>query len=54
MKTRDDRTAFAQNPRLNLPALLRWLLMVCVLAGPGYVYAYPGCTHSNGQTSAVR
>ncbi|EHE7040886.1 fimbrial protein, partial [Salmonella enterica subsp. enterica serovar Newport] len=54
MKTRDDRTAFAQNPRLNLPALLRWLLMVSVLAGPGYVYAYPGCTHSNGQTSAVR
>ncbi|EJJ4074062.1 fimbrial protein [Salmonella enterica] len=54
MKTRDDRTAFAQNPRLNLPVLLRWLLMVFVLAGPGCAYAFPGCTHSNGQTSAIR
>ncbi|EKB5404484.1 fimbrial protein [Salmonella enterica] len=54
MKKRDDRTAFAQSCRLNLPALLRWLLMVFVLAGPGYAYAFPGCTHSNGQTTAVR
>ncbi|EKC2615857.1 hypothetical protein OOO38_004332 [Salmonella enterica] len=51
MKTRDDRTAFAQSCRLNLPALLRWLLMVFVLAGPGYAYAAPGiqCT-SNGSS----
>ncbi|EOG2872657.1 fimbrial protein [Salmonella enterica] len=54
MKTRDDRTAFALSCRLNLPALLRWLLMMFVLAGPGYAYASPGCTQSNGQTSAVR
>lgn len=48
MKTRDDRTAFAQNPRLNLPVLLRWLLMVFVLAGPGYAYAIVECTDWNG------
>ncbi|EEJ6656594.1 hypothetical protein [Salmonella enterica] len=33
MKTRDDRPSFALSCRLNLPALLRWLLMVFVLAG---------------------
>ncbi|EKP2167355.1 hypothetical protein OFY53_000860 [Salmonella enterica] len=42
MKTRDDRTAFALSCRLNLPALLRWLLMVCVLAEPGYALATRG------------
>ncbi|EBX7333446.1 hypothetical protein DS513_18175 [Salmonella enterica subsp. enterica serovar Sandiego] len=49
MKTRDDRPSFALSCRLNLPALLRWLLMVFVLAGPGYAYAAPviQCT-SNG------
>ncbi|ENJ0752630.1 hypothetical protein AB0049_003814, partial [Salmonella enterica] len=52
MKTRDDRTAFAQNPRLDLPALLRWLLMVSVLAGPGYAYAVDStyCTSTSGST----
>ncbi|EBW5122660.1 fimbrial protein [Salmonella enterica] len=54
MKTRDDRTAFALSCRLNLPALLRWLLMVCVLAGPGYALATRGpggvgmCTRQGG------
>ncbi|EJF5839791.1 hypothetical protein M8W81_004674 [Salmonella enterica] len=51
MKTRDDRTAFAQSCRLNLPALLRWLLMVSVLAGPGYAYAADSdtmCTTTGG------
>ncbi|EOF5505867.1 fimbrial protein [Salmonella enterica] len=51
MKTRDDRTAFAQNPRLNLPVLLRWLLVVSVLAGPGYAYAADSdtmCTTTGG------
>ncbi|EBY9433388.1 fimbrial protein [Salmonella enterica subsp. enterica] len=54
MKPRDDRPSFALSCRLNLPALLRWLLMVFVLAGTGYAYASPGCTQTNGQTSAVR
>lgn len=39
VKPRDDRPSFVQSCRLNLPALLRWLLMVSVLAGPGYAYA---------------
>ncbi|EHR2383250.1 hypothetical protein JY071_002768 [Salmonella enterica subsp. enterica serovar Newport] len=54
MKTRDDRPSFAQNPRLNLPALLRWLLVVFVLAGTGYAYAAPviQCT-SKGSTGKV-
>ncbi|EEU4853443.1 hypothetical protein MX582_004646 [Salmonella enterica] len=51
MKPRDDRPSSAQNPRLNLPALLRWLLMVSVLAGPGYAYAADSdtmCTTTGG------
>ncbi|EIM1057528.1 fimbrial protein [Salmonella enterica] len=55
MKTRDDRTAFAQNPRLNLPVLLRWLLMVFVLAGPGHAYAADTkCTGLNGSMGTIK
>ncbi|EAB8480026.1 hypothetical protein AU894_28445, partial [Salmonella enterica subsp. enterica] len=52
MKTRDDRTAFALSCRLNLPALLRWLLMVFVLAGPGHAYAADStfCTSTSDST----
>ncbi|EFR6820598.1 fimbrial protein [Salmonella enterica] len=39
--------------RLNLPALLRWLLMVFVLAGPGYAYAIVKCTDWNGNDTPV-
>ncbi len=58
MKTRDDRPSFVQSCRLNLPALLRWLLMVSVLAGPGYAYAVnPSpivkCTGWDGNTGTV-
>ncbi|WP_179127336.1 hypothetical protein [Salmonella enterica] len=35
MKTRDDWPSFVLSCRLNLPVLLRWLLMMSVLAGPG-------------------
>ncbi|EAU0764726.1 hypothetical protein AV549_04790 [Salmonella enterica] len=51
MKTRDDRPSSALSRRLNLPALLWWLLMVCVLAGPGHAYAadsYTMCTTTSG------
>ncbi|EJN3055247.1 hypothetical protein NPV75_000001, partial [Salmonella enterica] len=49
MKTRDDRPSSALSRRLNLPALLRWLLVVFVLTGPGYVYAVDMmCTGLNG------
>ncbi|EEL5598858.1 fimbrial protein [Salmonella enterica] len=55
MKTRDDRPSFALSCRLNLPALLRWLLMMFVLAGPGYVYADVnyGCTILGGGNSVT-
>ncbi|EBR5103241.1 fimbrial protein [Salmonella enterica] len=56
MKTRDDRPSFALSCRLNLPALLRWLLMMFVLAGPGYVYAADvnyGCTIPGGGNSVT-
>ncbi|EDW4550859.1 fimbrial protein [Salmonella enterica subsp. salamae] len=55
MKTRDDRPSFALSCRLNLPALLRWLLMMFVLAGPGYVYAdiNYGCTIPGGGNSVT-
>lgn len=55
MKTRDDRPSFALSCRLNLPALLRWLLMMFVLAGPGYVYADVnyGCTIPDGGNSVT-
>ncbi|EAA3226436.1 hypothetical protein DN241_23745 [Salmonella enterica subsp. enterica] len=53
MKTRDDRPSFALSCRLNLPALLRWLLMVFVLAGPAYAYATLKCTDWNGNQAIV-
>ncbi|EJE3510246.1 fimbrial protein [Salmonella enterica] len=58
MKTRDDRPSFALSRRLNLPALLRWLLMMSVLAGPGYVYAVDTteikCTGLNGSKGTIK
>lgn len=55
MKSRDDRSLFALSRRLNLPALLRWLLMVSVLAGPGYAYAADTkCTNLNGSTGTIK
>lgn len=59
MKPRDDRPSFVQSGRLNLPALLRWLLMVCVLAAPGYAVAKRNpqgegmCTHQGGSQAPV-
>ncbi|HBM0103130.1 TPA: fimbrial protein [Salmonella enterica subsp. enterica serovar Wedding] len=58
MKTRDDRPSSALSCRLNLPALLRWLLMVFVLAAPGYALATRTpqgvgiCTHKGGNSQA--
>ncbi|HIB1520089.1 TPA: fimbrial protein [Salmonella enterica subsp. enterica serovar Muenchen] len=55
MKTRDDRPSSALSRRLNLPALLRWLLVVFVLTGPGYVYAVDmKCTGLNGSTGTIK
>ncbi|HBM0103077.1 TPA: fimbrial protein [Salmonella enterica subsp. enterica serovar Wedding] len=51
MKTRDDRPSSALSRRLNLPALLRWLLMVFVLAAPGYAYAAD--PNPNGECTAL-
>ncbi|MGU6965002.1 fimbrial protein [Salmonella enterica subsp. enterica serovar Poona] len=53
MKPRDDRPSSALSCRLNLPALLRWLLMVSVLAGPAYAYATVKCTDWNGSQAIV-
>ncbi|EBZ5132424.1 hypothetical protein EBP34_11485 [Salmonella enterica subsp. enterica serovar Saintpaul] len=53
MKTRDDRPSFALSCSLNLSALLRWLLMMFVLAGPGYAYATVKCTDWNGNDTPV-
>ncbi|ECA3795437.1 hypothetical protein FPE53_25700 [Salmonella enterica subsp. enterica] len=54
MKPRDDRPSSAQSRRLNLPDLLRWLLMVFVLAGPGHAYAVTlTCTGWDGNTETV-
>lgn len=52
MKTRDDRPSSALSRRLNLPALLRWLMMVSVLAGPGHAYAADStsCTSTGDST----
>ncbi|EPX9140582.1 fimbrial protein [Salmonella enterica] len=53
MKTRDDRPSFAQSCRLNLLSL--WLLMACILAGPGYAFAeVQTCTDWNGQQPDVK
>ncbi|ELR5846073.1 fimbrial protein [Salmonella enterica] len=55
MKTRDDRPSSALSRRLNLPALLRWLLVVFVLTGPGYVYAVDmKCIGLNGSTGTIK
>ncbi|EIW3593790.1 fimbrial protein [Salmonella enterica] len=53
MKPRDDRPSSALSCSLNLPALLRWLLMMFVLAGPGYAYATVKCTDWNGNDKPV-
>lgn len=55
MKTRDDWPSFALSRRLNLPVLLRWLLMMSVLAGPGHVYAADTkCTGLNGGMGNIK
>ncbi|ECI0839860.1 hypothetical protein AU892_22150 [Salmonella enterica subsp. diarizonae] len=55
MKTRDDRPSFALSCRLNLPVLLRWLLMMSVLAGPGHAYAADTkCTGLNGSMGTIK
>ncbi|ECF6085768.1 fimbrial protein [Salmonella enterica subsp. houtenae] len=55
MKPWDDRPSSALSRRLNLPALLRWLLVVFVLTGPGYVYAVDMiCTGLNGSTGTIK
>ncbi|EGW7922049.1 fimbrial protein [Salmonella enterica] len=55
MKTRDDWPSFALSRRLNLPVLLRWLLMMSVLAGPGHAYADDAkCTDLNGSTGIIK
>lgn len=55
MKTRDDWPSFALSRRLNLPVLLRWLLMMSVLAGPGHVYAADTkCTGLNGSMGNIK
>lgn len=55
MKTRDDRPSFALSCRLNLPVLLRWLLMMSVLAGPGHAYAADiKCTGLNGSMGNIK
>ncbi|EDJ8986104.1 fimbrial protein [Salmonella enterica] len=55
MKTRDDRPSFALSCRLNLPVLLRWLLMMSVLAGPGHAYAADTkCAGLNGSMGTIK
>ncbi|EAY3717912.1 fimbrial protein [Salmonella enterica] len=55
MKTQDDRPSFALSCRLNLPVLLRWLLMMSVLAGPGHAYAADTkCTGLNGSMGTIK
>lgn len=55
MKTRDDWPSFALSCRLNLPVLLRWLLMMSVLAGPGHAYAADTkCTGLNGSMGTIK
>lgn len=55
MKTRDDWPSFALNCRLNLPVLLRWLLMMSVLAGPVHAYAADTkCTGLNGSMGTIK
>lgn len=47
-------SSFAQSCRLNLSALLQWLLMGFVLAGPGDTYAADTtCTGLNGNTGNI-
>lgn len=55
MKTRDDWPSFALSCRLNLPVLLRWLLMMSVLAGPVHAYAADTkCTGLNGSMGTIK
>ncbi|HAK4248804.1 TPA: fimbrial protein [Salmonella enterica] len=55
MKTRGDWPSFALSCRLNLPVLLRWLLMMSVLAGPGHAYAADTkCTGLNGSMGTIK
>ncbi|EDA3735079.1 fimbrial protein [Salmonella enterica subsp. enterica serovar Djugu] len=55
MKTRDDWPSFALNCRLNLPVLLRWLLMMSVLAGPVHAYAADTkCTGLNDSMGTIK
>lgn len=55
MKTRDDWPSFVLSCRLNLPVLLRWLLMMSVLAGPGHAYAADTkCTGLNGSMGTIK
>lgn len=55
MKTRDDWPSFALSCRLNLPVLLRWLLMMSVLAGPGHAYAADTkCTGLNRSMGTIK
>lgn len=55
MKTRDDWPSFALSCRLNLPVLLRWLLMMSVLAGPGHAYAADTkCTGLNSSMGTIK
>lgn len=55
MKTRDDWPSFVLSCRLNLPVLLRWLLMMSVFAGPGHAYAADiKCTGLNGSMGTIK
>lgn len=55
MKTRDDWPSFALSCRLNLPVLLRWLLMMSVLAGPVHAYAADTkCTGLNDSMGTIK
>lgn len=55
MKIRDDWPSFALSCRLNLPVLLRWLLMMSVLAGPGHAYAADTkCTGLNSSMGTIK
>lgn len=53
MKRRDDRPSFALSCRLNLPVLLRWLLMMSVLAGHAYA-ADTKCAGLNGSMGTIK
>ncbi|EAB9908894.1 hypothetical protein DRD49_06630 [Salmonella enterica subsp. enterica serovar Javiana] len=55
MKIRDYLSSFAPGCRLNPSSLSWWLLMVCVLAGPGYAYAADTkCTDLNESIGIIK